>query len=119
MAGERRIERINRLIKEELGKIIRKEVDFPKNILVTVTRVETSQNLMQAKIFVSFIPETQNTYHLSILNKNLSFLQRKIGEKLQTKIIPKIKFIEERGTKEAAKIEELLEEIKKNNKTAS
>ena len=113
MAGGRRIEKINQLIKETLGKIIQKEIDFPKDILVTVTRVETSPDLMQAKIFVSFIPETKNTYHLFILNKNLFFLQKKIGETLQMKIIPKIKFIEEQGTKKAAKIEELLEEIKR------
>jgi len=109
----RRIERINRLIQRELGKIIQKEIDFPEHILVTITRVETSPDLMQAKIFVSFIPETKDSYYLSILNKNLPFLQRKVGESLHIKVTPKIKFIEEQKTKEAAKIEELLEEIKR------
>jgi len=109
----KRIQRVNQLVKEELSKIFLKEVDFPKDTLVTVTRVDTSPDLKQSKIFISCIPETQISKTLRILNKNLSLLQRKIGEILSMRITPKIKFIEEKETQEAAKIEAVLEKIKK------
>lgn len=110
----KRIQRINQLIKEEISKILLKEIDFPKDALVTVTRVTTSPDLRQATIFISCIPEGQKLKALGILNKQLSLLQKKIGESLSIKITPKLKFITEKETQNAARIEELLEEI--NNK---
>lgn len=111
----KRIQRINQLIKEEISKILLKEVDFHQNTLVTVTRVETSPDLRQAKIFISCIPENNKLKAFSILHKNLSLVQRKIGERLSIKITPKIKFIEEKEAQAAARIEELLEEINNEN----
>ena len=108
----KRIQRVNQLVKEELSKILLKEVDFPKDTLVTVTRVDTSPDLKQTKIFISCIPEDQRLRVLSILNKNLSLLQKKIGEILLMRIIPKIKFIEEKETQEAARVEALLGKMK-------
>jgi len=112
----KRIQRVNQLIKEEISKILLKEVDFPKNTLVTVTRVDTSPDLRETKVFVSSIPESQSRKSLSVLKKNCSLLQRKIGQALLMKIIPKIKFIEEEKTKEAARIEEILEKLKEGKK---
>jgi len=40
-----RIQQVNQLIKEELGQIILREGGFSKNVLVTITRVETTRNL--------------------------------------------------------------------------
>ena len=115
MSFTKRIQRINQLIKEEVGKILLKEVDFSQNTLVTVTRVETSSDLRQAKIFISCIPENQRLRALGLLRKNLSLLQRKIGKSLSIRITPKLKFIEEKETQDAARVEELLEEINNEN----
>ena len=41
MVMSNRIQRVNSLIKDELGKILLREVDFPKDVLVTITGVET------------------------------------------------------------------------------
>lgn len=112
----RRIQRINQLLKEEISKILLKEIDFPKDILVTVTRVETSPDLRQAKIFISIIPDNQNSRIFPILKRNLSLFQKKIGQRLSIKVIPKINFLEEKETKTAARIEEILEELKKEGK---
>ena len=99
-----------------MSKILLREIDFPGGTLVTITRVETSPDLRQAKIFISCIPENQKSKSLSILQRNISLLQRKIGETLSIRTTPKIKFVEEKETQGAARVEELLEEIKKENK---
>ncbi|MCH8741397.1 30S ribosome-binding factor RbfA [Patescibacteria group bacterium] len=109
------MQRINQLIKEEISKILLREVDFPQNTLVTVMRVETSPDLRQAKIFISCIPENNKLKAFRILRKNLSLVQRKIGERLSIKITPKIKFIEEKKAQAVARVEELLEEIDNQN----
>ena len=55
-----RIQQVNQLIKEELGQIILREGGFSKNVLVTITRVETTRNLIDTKVYVSVLPETQS-----------------------------------------------------------
>ena len=107
-----RIQRVNQLIKKELSKILLKEFDFPRNILITLTRVKTSTDLTDAKVYVSIMPEQKIKEIIKILNRNLRQIQKKIGGRLKLRIIPKVKFVEEKKTREAARIDELLEKIK-------
>lgn len=109
-----RIPQVNELIKQELGNIVLKEVEFPKDTLVTITRVQTSSNLIQAKIYISVMPENQLPKVLQILNNQIFDLQQIINKRLKMRPIPKIKFVEEKETRKAEKIEKLLEEIKDN-----
>ena len=104
-----RIQRKNQLIKKELSQILLKEFDFQRNILVTLTRVETSVSLSDAKAYISIIPEQRIKEIVKILNQNSGQIRRKIGERLKIRIIPKIRFIEETKIREAARIDELLD----------
>ena len=112
----KRIQRVNQLIKKEISQIILREIEFPKDILVTVTRVETASNLIESKVYVSVMPEEKTSKVFQILNRQVYELQQKLNQRLQMRPIPRIKFIEEKETKEAGKIEEILEKIKKSRK---
>ncbi len=109
----RRIQQVNALIKRELGQILLKEVEFSPDILVTVTRVETSPNLIESNIWVSVLPEKGLKRSLEILNRNIYILQQKLNQRLRMRPIPRIKFLEERKTKEAGQVEEILEKLNK------
>ncbi|HEX67559.1 MAG TPA: ribosome-binding factor A, partial [bacterium] len=65
--SSRRLPRVNSLLKEEIANILLKEIDFPKEVLVTVTRVECSPDLRQAKIYVSVIPKEKKERVFKIL----------------------------------------------------
>lgn len=112
----KRIPRLNELVKEELGKILLREGNFPKGFLVTITRVETSVNLSEANVWISVFPEEQTGKIVAILNKRIYYLQQKINKILRMKFVPKIRFLIETKTKEAARVEELLQKIEKENK---
>ena len=108
-----RIQRVNQLIKKELALVLLREVDFPEKTLVTLTRVETSVDLQQAKIYISAIPENQILRVLQVLNSQIYRLQQSLNKRLKMKQIPRIKFAEEKETRQAGRIEEILEELKK------
>ncbi len=108
-----RLQRVNQLIKKELSQIILREIEFPPGILVTVTRVETTPNLIEAKIFISVIPEEKTLDVFKILKRSLYGLQQKINRRLKMRPVPRMNFIEEKKTKEADRVEELLERLKK------
>lgn len=111
----KRTEQVNHLIQKELSKIILKELDLPKDVLVTVTRVETTPNLTQASVFLSVLPEGQTEKTLSSLNRQIYNLQQIFNKRVKMRPTPRLIFANEERTKEAGRIEEILEEIKKEN----
>ena len=108
-----RIPRVNQLIKKELSQIILRETDFPESVLVTVTRVETFPNLIESKVFISVLPKDKTENTLKILNREIYEIQQKLNKRLKMRPIPKIGFRGEKKTVEAARIEEILEKLKK------
>ncbi len=113
---DNRISRVNQLIREELSQIILKEFDFPSNILITLTRVETTSNLIQVKVYISVIPEKKTKEILQRLNRQIYQLQQKLNRRLKMRPVPRICFKEEKETSEAGRIEEILEELKNKEK---
>lgn len=111
----KRIQSVNSLIKKEIAKLLAKEVDFPQDILVTVSRVDCSANLIEAKVYIAALPEDKWPEAEKVLAENIWFLQKKLDKILRMRPVPKIIFLKEKKLSEAAKIEELLEEIKKEN----
>jgi len=107
-----RVHRVNDLIKEELGKIFLREIDLSRNILVTITRVETADDLKTTKVFVSVLPDGQADRVFKILNRIIYHLQQCLNKSLNMRPIPKIIFKKEDKTYKAARIEEILGELK-------
>ena len=111
-----KILKFNQLIKRELSQIILREVEFPANVLVTLTRVETTTNLNEAKVFISSLPESKQEEVLKTLNYQIWHLQQLLNKRLRTRPIPKIIFLKEKETIKASKIEEILNKLKKKEK---
>lgn len=109
-----KIEKVNAFIKKELGSIILKELDIFPGILLTITRVECSSNLIEAKVFVSVIPDDKTDEVFGLLQRNIFFLQQKLNKKLRIRPVPKIKFLKEAQTARASNVEKLLKDIGKN-----
>jgi ribosome-binding factor A len=112
----KRIQRVNTLIKEEVSQLILKEIEFPSNVLATITRAETSSDLKESRVFVSVMPVSQTKKVIQILNKTIYFLQRKLNKRLNMRPLPRLKFLPEEKTAEAGKIEEILGGLKKEGK---
>ena len=103
-----RIQRVNSLIEHELSKIIFRDFAFSPEILITLTRVDTTANLIEAKAYISVFPEAKAGPIINALNKSVYDVQYKINRILRMRPIPKIKFVRETEIAHAAKIEELL-----------
>lgn len=108
-----RIKKVNSLIKEELSSILLKEVDFPKNVLVTITRVDAFSNLSEARVYISVMPMETKDKIFQILNARIYDIQQALNKRLNMRPIPKIEFRKEEKTEQADRVEELLEQLKK------
>ena len=113
----KRIDRVNQLIKQTLSRLLLKELDFDKEVLITITRVNTAPDLSKSIVLVSVMPEEKIEQVMRSLHKNIYHLQQKVNKKLVMKRVPKIIFREEIKTREADRIEKLLDELKNEGKT--
>jgi len=107
-----RVPQVNNLIQEELSKIIFREVEFPQGVLVTLTRVDTSSNIIESRVYISVMPESKVEEVFKLLNKQIYFIQQILNKRLRMRPIPKIIFMVEKETVRAGKVDELLENLK-------
>lgn len=111
---KKREARINETLRSEVGRLISEEISFSRNVLITVTRAQVTQDLSEAKIYISVLPEKFSKEVISVLTRKAFRLQRTLNKIINIKRTPKIIFREERNIKEASRIDELLESLKKN-----
>lgn len=107
----KRVNQVNELLKRTIGKIILKDFDTPENALITVTRVETTPNLIESKVFLSIIPKEKEKKIVASLKKYVYYIQQGVNKKLKIRPVPKIIFMIEKDIDKAMKIEELFTKI--------
>lgn len=111
--GSERIERINSLLVVEVGKIFARELEPPPGVVLTVTHAETAIDLSSARIWVSVLPATEADKALALLRRFRSVVQRQLNRRLVMHTIPKILFLIDKTEAEAARVEMLLDSLKK------
>ena len=112
MAGGERIQKINEVLKRELGALILKEIDLPSAVLITIIKVETSKDLEQCKVFTSVFPEKLTIQILKLLNAQSYYFHQILNAKLFVRKIPKIRFVEEKELQKAQRVDMILNKIK-------
>ncbi|MFH1508576.1 MAG: 30S ribosome-binding factor RbfA [bacterium] len=103
-----RLEQVNDLLRDEVASLIKKSIDFASGTIFTVTKVQTSDDLKYAKIFVSVMPKDKETEVLEILETEIGNIQRGLNKKLVMRYVPKIRFVIDDSEGKVARIEELL-----------
>jgi ribosome-binding factor A len=101
-----RLQKVNSLLRKEISQIFLREMDFGDNF-ISITDVQSTGNLSQAKVLISVLPEENEKKVLSVLKKNIYNIQKQINKKLNMKPVPKIHFEIDEGMKNFYKIDQL------------
>jgi ribosome-binding factor A len=109
-----RTDRIDELLRQEIGALLAKEVSDPRIGFATITDVETAPDLRHAKVWVSVIGQAgERTETLRALQQAMGFIRRELGHRLRLKRIPELHVrlddTAERGTRVLKLITELEE----------
>ena len=104
-----RIERLDELIRQVLGRIILEEEDFGPGVLVTIMKVQTSDDVLHSNVFLSVYPTEKGEGVLERLNRHIFNLQQLLNKKLEMRPVPKIRFVLDKTEAEAQELEELME----------
>ena len=104
----RRLGKVSQLLKEEIGKIILKDLDLDKNILVTITRVDTSSDLAHATAFFSTLARDKEEEALAALTQSVFDIQHVLNRKLRMRPVPKIRFAIDASFKKEQRLYDIL-----------
>lgn len=108
----RQIERLNEQLKEELANLIIKEAPL-NNGLITVCFVNCATDLKYAKVGISVLPEKYGPSVLRKMQKLSGQFSRALRNRLKIRQIPKFNWVFDNTESEAAKIEAVIKQIKK------
>ncbi len=112
----RRQKKVTSLIKEELSRLLVEEIQDSSSGLITITRVEMSPDLKTAHIYLSIFGGEQKETALELLDKQKGYLRKSIASKVKLKYNPLLIFSFDLSPDYEAKIDKLLENIRKDEK---
>lgn len=108
----KRSERLGELILEEISELMTREIKDPRIGFVTFTRVELSEDLRHAKVFVSSIgAEPEKARALQGLASATGFIRRHLGRALHLRYTPEISFLLDDSLEHGAKIAQILRQL--------
>lgn len=108
----RRVLKVAEAIREVVGMSILTELQDPRIENVTVTRVEVASDLRTAKVHVSVMgDESQQQLALHGLKNAAGFLQNKVGNRVDTRYTPKLRFVLDKGVKNSLEVTRILREV--------
>jgi ribosome-binding factor A len=111
MKQERR-ERIDHELQRELARLISIELKDPRLGFVTVTRVEITDDMQHAKVFVSIIGDRHAARQsMDALESASGFLRGELGHAVRLRFTPDLTFIEDRSTERAIALSKTLAKI--------
>lgn len=113
MPDNQRLRQMNQVLKEHIGRILEQEFREPEIGLLTVTRVEVTPDLAEAKVWVSSYASQKS---LSRIVKYLRTITRDVylslREVLTTKRVPKVRFMIDENGEYADRIDRLLKQAR-------
>lgn len=108
-----RANRVAEQMKKELGDILTRKIKDPRVGFVTVTDVEVTGDLQQAKIYVSVLGDEQEKQESLLgLAKAKGFIRSEIGQRIRLRKTPELFFEFDEAQEYGNRIEKLLRDLR-------
>lgn len=104
------MQRVSELIRRELAIIIAREMDDPRVSFVSVTAVDVSRDLRNAKVYVTQIDTAAGApLDVRTLQKAAGFLRKQLADALSLKSIPALTFVYDNSIERGVDLSRLIE----------
>jgi len=107
----RRLDRVNELLRREIGTVIQKDYEWHGK-LVTVSAVEVTQDLKEGKVWTSVLGGDSGPV-IDKLNRDHGAIQGKVMKRVVLKSTPVLRFHHDSSASRGVGLVNLLEEVDK------
>jgi ribosome-binding factor A len=119
----KRAPRVAAMLGKEIAQLIAREVKDPRVAFVTVTRVSMPDDLRSAQVLVRLVKdgdrEERRKEALTGLRSAGGFLRKEASRRIGLRFAPELAFAYDEGLDDVTRIEELLEEVKAEERSRS
>ena len=109
-----RMEKVNRELQKQIMMIIQKEIDDPDMDFLSITRVETTKDLGESRVYYSLLNEENLAKAKQTLDRMCRFIRGSLAKKIRLKVLPQLHFIPDDSIKYSVDIYKRIEEINKS-----
>lgn len=110
--NKRRMEKMAEEIRREVSQILAEEIKDPRLSLVSVTRVEVSNDLGSARIYVSVLgDEAKQADAQQALERARGFIRTEISSRIRLRHAPDISFRVDHSIEHGIRIADMLNKI--------
>ncbi|MCT8541090.1 30S ribosome-binding factor RbfA [Glaesserella parasuis] len=109
-----RADRVAQELQKEIAIILQREVKDPRIGMVTVSDVEISRDLAYAKVFVTFLFDSDESAverGLEGLNKASGYIRTLVGKAMRLRIVPELRFVYDQSLVEGMRISNLVTNV--------
>ena len=118
MKQYKRSERFNKLLIEEVSQIVQQQLKDPRIGFVSFTRVETTEDLRSAKLYVSLLDEAQAPDTLEALRHAAGMIRGELMHRIKARRIPELRFVHDRSIAHSVLIAEVLDQLRRERDAA-
>ena len=83
--------------------------------LITVTAVEVSHDLSQAKVFVTVLGSADTDVTVEALNRGSAFLRSGLAQRLRSRTVPVLRFVFDASVERGVRLTRLIESAVRDN----
>ena len=113
--AELRANRVAEQMKKELSDILSRKIKDPRVGFVTVTDVEVTGDLQQAKVFISVLGDERKKQDTLLgLAKARGFIRSEIGNRIRLRKTPELTFEFDEAYEYGSRIDSILKDLNNN-----
>jgi ribosome-binding factor A len=110
--SSQRSTRVGEQIREDLTELIAREVHDPGIGFITITRVEVTPDLQQARVYYTTLGDAKARRESQrALERAAPFLKRHLGRRLHLRRVPDLQFFFDESIERQDRIERILQEL--------
>jgi ribosome-binding factor A len=114
-----RTDRVSDLIKDEISRLLLREVRDPRVGFVTITGAAVSPDLKNVRVFVSILGEPEaREASIKALNSAAGFFRRTLFRNLRLRVAPAVRFQLDESLDQGERIERVLRQIHEGEREA-
>lgn len=109
----RRLDKVNELMKREIGTFIQKEFEWPGTI-VSILDVEITEDLKEGRVWVGVVGRMHPTQVIEKLSRKRGEIQRAVSKRVVLRNTPKLTFKHDNSAQRGVDLVNLLDDIEVN-----
>ncbi|GAA4361502.1 30S ribosome-binding factor RbfA [Kangiella marina] len=120
--SQARANRVADQIQRELALVFQREMKDPRLGLATVSAVEVSSDLQNAKVFVTFLGKDEKEEveeALEVVRGAAGFLRSKLAKEMRMRSVPALRFFFDKSIQEGQRMTSLIEKARSEDKKAA